>query len=99
MQCLQVREVRLHYSTATGPCAARALAQSLWAGEEFVLQVDAHMRFVQVGGPERNEIRGTATVPCAPVPAANHHVGLGQALWCTKSVGGEGGAGLFAKAA
>jgi len=46
--CLQVREVRCHYSTATGPCAARSRAQQLWAGEDYVLQVDAHMRFVQV---------------------------------------------------
>lgn len=46
--CLQVREVRCHYSTATGPCAARSMAQQLWAGEEYVLQIDAHMRFVQV---------------------------------------------------
>jgi hypothetical protein len=44
----QVREVRLHFSAATGPCAARSLAQQLWVGEEYVLQVDAHMRFVQV---------------------------------------------------
>jgi hypothetical protein len=41
---LQVREVRLHYRSATGPCAARSLAQQLWAGEEYVLQIDAHMR-------------------------------------------------------
>jgi hypothetical protein len=30
---------------ATGPCKARALAHQLWEGEEFHLQVDAHMRF------------------------------------------------------
>jgi hypothetical protein len=45
---LQVREVRCHYSTATGPGAARSMAQQLWQGEEYVLQIDAHMRFVQV---------------------------------------------------
>jgi len=27
------------------PCKARQLAQSLWDGEEFYLQLDAHMRF------------------------------------------------------
>ena len=43
--CAQVREVRLDYREATGPCKARALAQALWAGEAFVLQLDAHMRF------------------------------------------------------
>lgn len=29
---------------AAGPCPARAAAQQLWQGEEFYLQVDAHMR-------------------------------------------------------
>ena len=43
--CAQVREIRLDYREATGPCKARALAQALWAGEAFVLQLDAHMRF------------------------------------------------------
>lgn len=42
---MQVREIRLDYREATGPCKARALAQKLWAGEEFSLQIDAHMRF------------------------------------------------------
>ena len=41
----QVREVQLDYREATGPCKARVLAQALWAGEAFVLQLDAHMRF------------------------------------------------------
>jgi hypothetical protein len=45
---VQVREVRCHYTTATGPCAARSMAQQLWGGEEYLLQLDAHMRFVQV---------------------------------------------------
>ena len=41
----QVREIQLDYREATGPCKARALAQALWAGEAFFLQLDAHMRF------------------------------------------------------
>ena len=41
----QIREIRLDFREATGPCKARALAQALWAGEAYVLQVDAHMRF------------------------------------------------------
>jgi hypothetical protein len=40
----QVREMRLPHTEATGPCKARALAAALWDGEEYVLQVDAHMR-------------------------------------------------------
>ena len=43
--CLQIREIRVDYREATGPCKARSLAQKLWAGEEFYLQLDAHMRF------------------------------------------------------
>ena len=42
---VQIREIRLDFREATGPCKARALAQALWAGEAYVLQIDAHMRF------------------------------------------------------
>ena len=41
----QVREVRLDWREATGPCKARSLAQALWEGEPYVLQIDSHMRF------------------------------------------------------
>ena len=41
----QVRTLRMHYTEAKGPCWARRLAQSLWLGEPYVLQIDAHMRF------------------------------------------------------
>eukprot|EP00960_Hanusia_phi_P054189 762564-Hanusia_phi.AAC.3 len=42
-----VRETRIHWKEARGPCWARFLAQKLWAGEKYVLQIDSHMRFVQ----------------------------------------------------
>lgn len=45
LPCLQIREIRVDYREATGPCKARALAQKLWGGEEYYLQLDAHMRF------------------------------------------------------
>ena len=45
MPAVQVREVRLDFREATGPCKARALAQALWAGEAYLLQIDSHMRF------------------------------------------------------
>lgn len=35
----RVREVRVDWRTATGPCLARHQAQQLWDGEEFFLQV------------------------------------------------------------
>jgi len=44
MLLCQVREVRLHWRAATGPCAARSLAQQLCKGEDYILQIDAHMR-------------------------------------------------------
>ncbi|GMH32289.1 hypothetical protein BSKO_00123 [Bryopsis sp. KO-2023] len=41
-----VREIRLPHDQATGPCKARKLAESLWAGEDFFLQIDSHVRCV-----------------------------------------------------
>ena len=43
---VQVREIRIPWQEATGPCKARHLAQQLWNGEEYFLQIDSHMRFV-----------------------------------------------------
>lgn len=40
-----VRVLHLHSMHADGPCGARHIAASLWRGEEYVLQVDSHMRF------------------------------------------------------
>jgi len=41
----RVRCLTLDARHATGPCPARALCQSLYRGEEYVLQIDSHMRF------------------------------------------------------
>eukprot|EP00887_Chlorella_sp_A99_P005631 scaffold1.g5631.t1 len=41
----QVRQVVVDAGEATGPCKARQMAAGLWDGEEYVLQVDSHMRF------------------------------------------------------
>ncbi|KAL7506633.1 hypothetical protein ACHAXN_005125 [Cyclotella atomus] len=40
-----LRTLIMDYRQATGPCYARHLGQSLHRGEEFVLQIDSHMRF------------------------------------------------------
>lgn len=40
-----LRKIYLHYQDATGPCYARYLAQSLYRGEDYFLQIDSHMRF------------------------------------------------------
>ena len=40
-----VRCLTLDARHATGPCSARALCQLLHRGEDYVLQVDSHMRF------------------------------------------------------
>lgn len=42
----QVRRVDFHVTQAKGLGWARAQAQELWRGEEFMLQIDSHMRFV-----------------------------------------------------
>ncbi|MEO8936733.1 MAG: PqqD family peptide modification chaperone [Burkholderiaceae bacterium] len=42
----QVRSVHFHYREAHGLGWARAQAQALWDGEEYCLQLDSHMRFV-----------------------------------------------------
>ena len=40
-----MRVLQLYARHATGPCPARALAQQLYRGETYLLQLDAHMRF------------------------------------------------------
>lgn len=41
-----LRRVCMLAEEARGPCWARYLAQLLWHGEDFYLQLDSHMRFV-----------------------------------------------------
>jgi hypothetical protein len=41
----RVRTLRMDHREAAGPCWARHLAQALWQGERFLLQIDSHMRF------------------------------------------------------
>ncbi|WP_349370859.1 GlcNAc-transferase family protein [Salinarimonas sp.] len=41
----QVREMRLDWRDSLGVCWARFLAQAMWRGEEFYLQIDSHMKF------------------------------------------------------
>ena len=40
-----VRVCHMDAAAARGPCPARALCGGLWAGEQYFLQIDAHMRF------------------------------------------------------
>jgi [Skp1-protein]-hydroxyproline N-acetylglucosaminyltransferase len=42
---VNLRTITIDYRHATGPCYARHLAQSLHRGEDYVLQIDSHMRF------------------------------------------------------
>jgi [Skp1-protein]-hydroxyproline N-acetylglucosaminyltransferase len=42
---LHVRCLTLDARHSTGPCPARALCQMLHRGEDYVLQIDSHMRF------------------------------------------------------
>jgi predicted 2-oxoglutarate/Fe(II)-dependent dioxygenase YbiX/peroxiredoxin len=43
----QVRVARFHHQDAKGAGWARMQAQNLWDGEEYTLQIQAHMRFEQ----------------------------------------------------
>jgi len=56
----QVRELRMDWRQAAGPCLARALAQTLWAGEGFYLQAR------RARGPPP----GAAVLNGAPLPAS-----------------------------
>jgi peroxiredoxin/predicted 2-oxoglutarate/Fe(II)-dependent dioxygenase YbiX len=42
----QVRRIDVHARESRGVCWARQKTQELWAGEEYTLLTDAHMRFV-----------------------------------------------------
>lgn len=42
----QVRVLEVDANQSKGVCWARAQVQSLWRGEEYTLQIDSHMRFV-----------------------------------------------------
>ena len=44
-QSSRLRTILLDYKSASGPCYARYLAQSLHRGEDYVLMIDSHMRF------------------------------------------------------
>lgn len=44
-QQTNLRTITIDHRHATGPCYARHLAQSLHRGEQYVLQIDSHMRF------------------------------------------------------
>lgn len=41
----QVHEEIVHPSEARGPCWARCRCEKFWQGEEYVMQIDSHMRF------------------------------------------------------
>jgi len=43
----QVRMLPYYWHTSQGVCFARHLAQQLWQGEQYTLQIDSHTRFVQ----------------------------------------------------
>jgi hypothetical protein len=43
----QCRVIEIDANTSRGTCWARSQAQSLWRGEEYTLQIDSHMRFVE----------------------------------------------------
>ena len=53
----QVKIMRLSHNEAKGPTWARYLASHMWDGEEFYLQVDAHMNFIKGWDTSLKEMR------------------------------------------
>ena len=43
----EIKKIIMSDREARGPCWARYLIQQAWTGEEYFLQIDSHMRFVQ----------------------------------------------------
>jgi hypothetical protein len=67
----RLSQVQLDIADARGPCWARAIAMSLYAGEDWFLQLDSHMDFepdwdlrlvrqaMELGAPERGAVIST----------------------------------------
>jgi hypothetical protein len=67
----RLSQVRLEIADARGPCWARAMAMSLYAGEDWFLQLDSHMDFephwdarlvqqaLELGAPDRGAVIST----------------------------------------
>ena len=47
MNSPNVRIIRIPYYEARGPTYARYLCSTLWAGEDYFLQIDSHCKFIQ----------------------------------------------------
>lgn len=72
----QVRRIDFHAKESRGVCWARNKVQSLWEGEEFTLQIDSHMRFVDdwdelllgmyADCPSEKSILSTYPIPYVP---------------------------------
>jgi hypothetical protein len=64
---LPVKVLKYHYTESEGGCWARNLAQSLYQGETYSLQVDSHTRFIQnwdeIVINDYNELKKTVNKP------------------------------------
>ena len=65
-----VKSMTLDYSEAKGPTYARYLADSMYNGQDFVLQIDSHTRFVE--GWDTKLIRMLKSCP-ASKPVITHY--------------------------
>jgi len=66
----QCRVIAVPAERSDGVCWARHRAQSLWRGEEFVLQIDSHMRFV--AGWDEKLLAMLQSCP-SPRPVLSHY--------------------------
>ncbi len=65
-----VRRKRFHWKESQGVCWARHQAQQLWDGEDYVLSIDSHMRFI----PNWDELLIRQLEECpSPKPVLSNH--------------------------
>ena len=69
----RIRVIRHLYTDARGVCWARSLAQSLYRGEDFLFQIDAHMRFEQGWDTTLIELHRELCERGHPKPVLTHY--------------------------
>lgn len=69
----RIRVIRHLYTEARGVCWARSVAQGLYRGEDFLLQIDAHMRFEQDWDATLIELHRELCKRGHPKPVLTHY--------------------------
>jgi [Skp1-protein]-hydroxyproline N-acetylglucosaminyltransferase len=74
-----IKSIILSDRDARGPCWARYLIQQAWTGEEYFLQIDSHMRFVQDWDEKcKNDIKSLPEKSCLTNYVSNFNLETGM---------------------